>query len=60
MTRCDRSTLALLPLAVSLLRKGDDRDLVTRLDETLEAAPPDARATQYRINPPRNGEGDHP
>jgi hypothetical protein len=36
--------LALVPLAVSLLRKSDDRDILTRLDETLESAPPEARA----------------
>jgi protease PrsW len=35
--------LALLPLAVSLLRKGDDADLLDRIDQTIEAAPPEVQ-----------------
>jgi RsiW-degrading membrane proteinase PrsW (M82 family) len=40
--------LALIPLAVSLLRKGDDRDIVERLDQTIESMPPEGRANVDR------------
>src|SRR3954469_9240226 len=40
--------LALVPLAVSLLRKGDDGDFLDRLDRTLEGASPEVRARADR------------
>jgi RsiW-degrading membrane proteinase PrsW (M82 family) len=40
--------LALIPLAVTLLRKGGDDDILTRLDESIEAAPPDAQERAVR------------
>ena len=36
--------LFLIPLAFSLLQKGDDEDVVRRLIETIDEAPPDAHA----------------
>jgi RsiW-degrading membrane proteinase PrsW (M82 family) len=35
--------LALIPLAVTLLRKGDDDNLIERLQKTIAAAPPEAQ-----------------
>src|SRR5207244_9978471 len=36
--------LFLIPLAFSLLQKGDDEDVLRRLIETIDEAPPDAQA----------------
>lgn len=50
--------LALIPLAVSLLRKGDDADIFDRINETIESAPPEAQARYERTLEAKAKSGD--